>query len=112
MDSEVDDLAHLAYQQRLSSGLLASFILSHCSLKSQKNFESPIFYGEGGGGGKWGYKCQLSVNILANYQLSVKFWPFCQLSFKWLLMISMYYETYLHIFDVKFCLKLSVKFEN
>ena len=51
-----------------------------------------------GGGG--GYKCQLSVKILAICQLSVKFSAFRQLSVKWLLVIN--YETYLFIFDPKF----------
>ena len=51
-----------------------------------------------GGGG--GYKCQLSVKILAICQLSVTFLAFCQLSVKWLLIIN--YETYFFIFDPKF----------
>ena len=50
-----------------------------------------------------GYKCQLSVKILAICQLSVKFKAFCELSVKWLLMIN--YEIYLYIFDVKFSFK-------
>ena len=39
-----------------------------------------------GGGG--GYKCQLSVKILAICQLSVKFKAICQLSVNWLLIIN------------------------
>ena len=35
-----------------------------------------------------GYKCQLSVKILAICQLSVKFWAICQLSVNWLLIIN------------------------
>ena len=35
-----------------------------------------------------GYKCQLSVKILAICQLSVKFWAICQLSVNWLLTIN------------------------
>ena len=35
-----------------------------------------------------GYKCQLSVKILAICQLSVKFKAICQLSVNWLLMIN------------------------
>ena len=50
-----------------------------------------------------GYKCQLSVEILAICQFSVKFKAFCELSVKWLLMIN--YETYLYIFDAKFSFK-------
>ena len=41
---------------------------------------------DGGGGG--GYKCQLSVKILAICQLSVKFKAICQLSVNWLLIIN------------------------
>ena len=36
-----------------------------------------------------GYKCQLSVKILANCQLSVKFKAICQLSVNWLLTINL-----------------------
>ena len=50
-----------------------------------------------------GYKCQLSVKILAICQFSVKFKVFCDLSVKWLLMIN--YETYLYILDAKFSFK-------
>ena len=35
-----------------------------------------------------GYKCQLSVKILAICQLSVKFKAICQLSVNWLLIIN------------------------
>ena len=50
-----------------------------------------------------GYKCQLSVKILAICQLSVEFTAFCKLSVKWLLMIN--HETYFYIFDAKFNFK-------
>ena len=50
-----------------------------------------------------GYKCQLSVKILAICQLSVKFKAFYELSVKWFLMIN--FETYLYIFDAKFTFK-------
>ena len=53
-----------------------------------------------------GYKCQLSVKILAICQLSVKFKAFCELSVKLLLMIN--YETYLYIFDANLPLKTHV----
>ena len=39
-----------------------------------------------GGGG--GYKCELSVKILAICQLSVKFWAIYQLPVNWLLIIN------------------------
>ena len=35
-----------------------------------------------------GYKCQLSVKILAICQLSVKFKAICQFSLNWLLIIN------------------------
>ena len=45
--------------------------------------------GKGGGGGRpGGYRCQLSVKILAICQLSVKFKAICQLSVNWLLIIN------------------------
>ena len=44
-----------------------------------------ITEGLDGGGG---YKCQLSVKILAICQLSVKFKAICQLSVNWLLIIN------------------------
>ena len=40
----------------------------------------------GGGGG--GFKCKLSVKILAICQLSVNFWAIYQLSVNWLLIIN------------------------
>ena len=73
MDNEVDDLPYPAYQRRLNSGLLASFTLSHCSLKShKKTLKAPfstsrVWTGGGGGGGGgggvgWGtnVSCQLT----------------------------------------------------
>ena len=41
-----------------------------------------------GGSGCGGYKCQLSVKILAICQLSVKLKAICQLSVNWLLIIN------------------------
>ena len=46
-----------------------------------------LFRGSGLGGGG-GYKCQVSVKILAIFQLSVKFKAICQLSVNLLLIIN------------------------
>ena len=50
------------------------------------------------GGGEGGYRCHLSVKILAICQLSVKFWAVYQLSVNWLLLIN--YASYLFLFDL------------
>ena len=60
-------------------------LIPRMTQKSLKNIPYlRVWMGEGG----VGYKCELSVKILAICQLSVNFWGIYQLSVNWLLIIN------------------------